>query len=255
MKRRGFLQKMGLVCAGGTGLLSAGCQPGGKSKRILITSGETRLAQAVATELGKGNEIRLAGQLTFGHGEETQELVRGVDAIVHVAEPPSGSSEVERIDYQTRGTYNLLAAAHKAGVQRVVYFSSLDVMTGYGEDFEVREGWRPRVTEKSSAFSNYLGEFTCREFARDRHLNIIVLRLGKVVRADEVAGKPFDPLWVDERDVAQATAKALPLDVKTYRGERPWTIYHIQSGSPQARFAIDSAKSERGLNYKPRYNW
>jgi hypothetical protein len=82
-----------------------------------------------------------------------------------------------------------------------------------------------------------------------------VLRLGKVVHADEVGGKPFDPLWVDERDVAQATSKALALETETYRGERPWTIYHIQSGSPRARFAIDSAKSERGLNYKPRFNW
>jgi len=280
MKRRGFLKKMGFACAGGTSVL-AGCkggakadaerigdtsQSGAKSKRILITCAESSLAQAVAAELGKANDIRLTGpsevrtnykftRSDLGHGAETSELVRGLDAIVHVAEPPPGSSEVERIDYQTRGTYNLLFAAREAGVRQVVFFSSLEVMTGYDDDLEVREGWRPLVTEKSSAFSNYLGEFTCREFARDRYLSIVVLRLGKVVRAADVAGKRFESLWVEERDVAQATSKALKLDLDTYRGNRPWRIFHIQSGSPRARFAIDSAKSKSGLNYKPRFNW
>jgi hypothetical protein len=74
-----------------------------------------------------------------------------------------------------------------------------------------------------------------------------VLRLGKVVQAEEVAGQPVDPLWVDERDVAQAVKAALTAEVPR------WAIFHIGADSPQARFSVATAK--RMLNYTAVYNF
>ncbi len=70
-----------------------------------------------------------------------------------------------------------------------------------------------------------------------------VLRLGRVVSADKVAGQPFDPLWVAAEDVAQAVERALTANTGR------WAVFHIGSAAPAARFAVTKAKS--GLGYAP----
>jgi hypothetical protein len=102
--------------------------------------------------------------------------------------------------------------------------------------------------------SDYLCEFTCREFAHEGKIPVIVLRLGKVVRAEEVVDKVFDPLWVDERDVAQAVS--LSLSVKLADNSNKvgrWAVFHIQSNSPLARFS--SARANGALGYNPQFSW
>ena len=279
MKRRDFLQQAGLVGMGSSTILAADGnttvraaeqQIDEESKEepitsVLITSTHSRVGQAVVSELDGQFRLRLTAPVDafanhpfipsdLGHDESTNELVRGMDAIVHVAEPPLNSDQSARIDYQTRCTYNLLLAAATEGVRKVIYLSSLEVMMGYDDDFEVTEVWRPLISSNPGMLSNYLGEFTCREFAHELKMPIIVLRLGKVVRADEVKDKPFDPMWVDERDVAHAVSKALdlwPTDDSQNRSQ--WTIFHIQSGSP--RDAFISQKAESQLGYTPQYKW
>jgi len=67
-----------------------------------------------------------------------------------------------------------------------------------------------------------------------------------------LASKAFDPLWVDPRDVAQAVCRALSsLLAGGVRGGAPWSVFHIQSGSPRARFSV--RKARRFLGYQPRF--
>lgn len=125
------------------------------------------------------------------------------------------------------------------------------MMVGHGEAFEVDEDWTP-VPSDSAGLAEHLGEYVCREFARGGKLSASVLRLGKVVRQEDCAGQPFDPLWVDERDVAQAVSLVLGAQVAAASprlGE--WSIFHILSGSPRARFSIKRAK--RVLGYQPQF--
>ena len=254
MNRRRFLQSTGL--AGAAPL--AGAQTPAKPKPILITSGASRIAQVLAAGLKDKHPIRLTERIpvrtehefvecALGHDAATNTAVRGVDAILHVADPLPDDTPEQQIDLLTRCTYNLLTAAAEEMVPLVLMLSTLDVMTGYPANLTVSETWRPRPSTEPRVLSKHLGEFTCREFARDGKANIAVLRLGKVVRAEDVQGKPFDPLWVDERDVVHAVASAL-----TARLGR-WQIFHIQSDSPKARFAVTRAKA--ALKYQPQYRW
>jgi nucleoside-diphosphate-sugar epimerase len=184
--------------------------------------------------------------------ESTNAIVRGVDAIVYVARPPADAAESEQIDYQTRCTYNLLRAAVDQGVRNVVMLSSLRSMTGYEASFQVDENWRPLPTIACGGLPEHLGEFVCREFTHQGDLNIIVLRLGNVARAEALKGKPADPLWVDPRDVAQAVRRSLAvLFANRQPGLGYWSIFHIQSDSPQSEFSI--RKAERFLGYRPQY--
>jgi hypothetical protein len=265
----------------GAGVLaheSAGADaaPNDRAEKVLITSAETRLARAIAAALAGKYALRLTSPAAIALGEEaggssqsvphefiqsplddgpsTAVAVRGVDAIVHVAEPPPGAGDLEQIDFRTRGTYNLLLAAAQEGVRRAIYLSSLELMTAYAEDFLVTEDWRPKPGSEPGPMSRYLGEYVCREFAREGKLDVIVLRLGRVVDPVAVGGGPFDPLWVAFSDVVQAVALALERPrVSTMAALGQWHVFHIEHDSPRARFPVDKAK--KLLGYQPRVNW
>jgi nucleoside-diphosphate-sugar epimerase len=222
--------------------------------RILITSAASQIAQGLAAALKDEHHVRLTERIqvegeaefvrcSLDHDFSTNLLVQGMEAIVHVAEPLPEEQAEHQLDYLTRSTYNLLAAAAAEGVPRLIYLSTLALMSQYDEAFVVTERWRPRPTPEPALLAKHLGESVCREFARGHELQIIVLRLGQVVRAADVADAPFNPLWVDERDVAQAVSQALTLE------GRPWSLFHIQADSPQARFPV--AYARRMLGYNP----
>jgi nucleoside-diphosphate-sugar epimerase len=254
MKRRRFLQSSGLA---GVVPLATAQVPAGQ-KPVLITSAASRLAQTLAAGLKDRYPMRLTERVavktehdfvecTLGHDATTNTVVRGVGAIVHVAEPLPGDTAEQQVDLLTRCTYNLLTAAAEEKAPLAVMLSTLDVVAGYDANLTVSETWQPRPSAEPRVLSKHLGEITCREFARDAKVNIAVLRLGTVVRAEDVKGKPFDPLWVDERDVVHAVSLALTAKLG------PWQIFHIQSDSPKARFAVTRAKA--ALKYEPQYRW
>jgi nucleoside-diphosphate-sugar epimerase len=231
----------------------------------LVTSAQTSLAQSLADELATGYRVRLTGQSTtqtqyeFISGvpddrNRAAELVRGMDCIVHVAEPPAGATEGEQIDCRTRWTYNLLQAAGQGQVRLVVYLSSVKLLAAYPPGFTPGEEWRPLPGADAELLSHYLGEFTCREFAREGRFPVVVLRLGTVIRAEEVQGRDFDPLWVDRRDAAQAVRGTLEAGLAKQGPALPaWSVFHILSDSPGARFSVAAAK--RLIGYRPRFSW
>ena len=223
---------------------------------LLLTSAASALAQALVEPLRAEHTVRLTertalpGRTDFvlsplGPDLSTNLLVRGLDALIHVAEPLATDNALQQIDYLTRCTYNLCLAAAAEGVKRLIYLSTLDLMTAYDPAYRVNERWKPQPTTDAPTLAKHLGEYTCREFAREHKLTVVVLRLGKVVQAEAVAGQPVDPLWVDQRDVAQAIKAALTADVPR------WAIFHIGADSPQARFSVATAKQV--LKYAPHY--
>ena len=111
----------------------------------------------------------------------------------------------------------------------------------------VNETWRPLPSCEPTILGPHLSEFIAGEFAHTNALRLLIVRLGHVVRADEVKGQAFDPMWVDELDVVQAIANALEKDLPDY------AIAHIQSDSPNARFRINRARDL--LDYAPQFNF
>lgn len=117
--------------------------------RVLVTSAASRIGCCLADGLGATHEVRrtdLPGRAgadaiscDLGHDEATDELVVGLDAIVHVGYAGQQGDDVERIDYHTRRTYNLLHAAAEAGLRRLVYISTLRLLEPYEENLTVTE--------------------------------------------------------------------------------------------------------------------
>ena len=229
---------------------------------VLITSAASELAHELAAALSGAHQIRLTDLVDvetefefvrsdLGHEEGTDRLVEGTDAIIHLAQLPSGlmaqSAQPENleIDFQMRGTYNLLRAACDAQVSRFVYASDLHLFDLCDENWAVTENWRPRLGTAAPVLSRYLGEFVCREFAREGRISIACLRLGTLIRAAEAATQPFDGTWLERGDAMHAFECSLKAPA------RPWAIFHIQSEFPNSRFSIDRAKED--LNFNPQF--
>lgn len=216
---------------------------------ILVTSAGSLLAQQVIPGLAAEHDVRVTERRSvagvdalavspLGHDLSTNLLVRGIDVIVHCAEPLVDESAESYIDYMTRATYNLLLAASQEGVKRVVLLSTLDLMTPYPRDFVVTERWRPLPSTEPRVLGKHLGEMVCREFARDFKLPGLALRLGKVVEGAAVADTDLA-----QDELLQAVKKALT--AQTPR----WTVVHVQGEFPDARFSLRDAK--RWLGFEP----
>src|SRR5579872_97338 len=137
---------------------AAALTPAGQAspvKRLLITSAHSPLAQSLASGLRGKYPVRLTErvpirsdfefvQCALGRDPATNSLVTGMDGIVHVAEPLPEENDKQQLDYLACATHNLLWAAFEEHVPRLVFLSSLDLMTAYDPDFTVSESWRPR---------------------------------------------------------------------------------------------------------------
>jgi hypothetical protein len=175
-----------------------------------------------------------------------------MDVIIHNGSVDLGTSPSGQLDYHARCTYNLLTAASDAGVPRVVYLSSLSVVARYSPEMQVTECWQPAPYSDVKSLGCHLGEFVCREFAREGRMTVVCLRLGEVVGNRRQAG----PMALLEKDAVQAVDCALAADLTgphmDWPGPRPflkWGVFHIQSRVPDARFS--TAAAERILGYKP----
>lgn len=222
--------------------------------KILLTSATSALSGRVAAELGERHQLRLtdrtmaapAGEYAYSpleHDASTNLLVRGMDAIIVAGEALADEGATDYLDAMTRKLYNLLMAAYQEGVPRIIYLSTLDLMTAYGTENVVTERWRPRPTTEAQLMGKHLGEYVCREFAREHKLTVVVLRLGKVVTISEVAGDTTDPMWLGKKDLGRAIEGALTAELPH------WTVLHIQGKQAGARFPVTDA--ERLIGFAP----
>jgi nucleoside-diphosphate-sugar epimerase len=219
--------------------------------KILITGAASRLSQELADSLSGEHDVTLTYrtgvstdhtlvQSELGHDEATNTLVRGMDAIVHSGEMDRDASATDSLDVAMRGTYNLLYAAAEEGVPRLVFLSSLRLLDRYDEDMVIRETWRPTPTTDTDVLCYHLGEFVCREYAREQKIDVVCLRLGELAR-DEPGEASSSALYPD--DAIQAVSASVTAEISG------WNIFHIQSAVRDARFT--TLVAQEALGYAP----
>ena len=232
------------------------------SLKVLTTLSASPLIQQIVPVLEQNHIVRMVDradskrnfefeQSELGHGPETNKLVSGMDAIIHSAWLDPEVSASDQLDYQMRCTYNLLWAAAEEGVSRFIYLSSLKLMEGYDSDLAVTERWKPTPTSEISVIGCHLGEMVCREFARERKINVVVLRLGEITQEGN-SSPSTSALYVD--DAIQAIEKSITAETSGWLD-----IFHIQSDDPDARFwtgqpwwGADGGTGPISIGYSPR---
>ena len=234
---------------------------------ILITGAASRLGEAIVAELEKDHKLRLLdsvfGDVPFWGEDNTESLpgsildpdtvwkaVHNIDVLIHTGEPPQHLPDDELkkeqflLDFATRGTHVLLKAAVEAGVKRFVYGSTLEIFSAYPDDVYISELWKPLPAPEIHQLTRYLGELTCREFARDYPVTVTALRLGKLVMEEDVVNQQPHLMWVDLRDAAVAFRCALRREASTeIQWTRRWAVYHVCAAFPNPKYLIAQAAS------------
>jgi nucleoside-diphosphate-sugar epimerase len=206
--------------------------------RIVVTGGSGKAGRWVVRDLREHGHDVLNVDLTrdgsaFGlcvvadltDLGQAQDVIRGADAVVHLAAIPAPGLRPEGDTFRINAmsTYNVFAAAEAARVQRVVWASSETVL---GLPFDtpplfapIDETIEPRP-ETSYSLSKLAGETLASQFARRTGIPFLGLRISNIMEPDDYALFPSywdDPgirrwnLWgyVDVRDVAQAVRRGL----------------------------------------------
>ena len=215
------------------------------------------------------------------------------DAVVHFAAVPRIllKSDTECFRVNTIGTYNVLDAALKFGVRKIVFASS---ETTYGVCFA--DGMRqpdylpideahPTVPEDSYAMSKVVNEATARSFQRRSRADIYGLRINNVIEPHEYA-KDFPAYiaqpalrrrnifaYIDARDLGQMVACCLQVDGLGYQVFNVANDTHsvdrttqelmdeFYDGVPVKRpmgpdeTFFSTAKAKEMLGFAPQYDW
>ncbi len=210
---------------------------------LLITSAASATAQLIAGELDGKHTLRLTdlpanagGDIVaneLGHGSETDDLVAGIDAIVNVGYQGQSGSPAHLMDYNTRRMYNLLQAASDTGVRRYINISTLRLYEDHEENLVVTEKWRTDPSAEDVDLLNaHMAEYVCKEFARDRLIQVANLRLGWPFNSSD----PDDTATVSTSLIGTAIEAALVSEELIQ-----WQDIHIQSPVEHQRFITNTA--------------
>lgn len=185
----------------------------------------------------------------------------GVEGIVHLA-VAVGADDYDRPDVPFRtnvlGAYNVLDAAQRYGVDRVVLMSSAWVHLPDPARGADPLAWRSSAgADHLYDLTKRLQEETARDFAETLGLAVTVLRAGHIVdgRADvDPHGRPLAEVtycrggWVCRYDLANAVAAAL-------RGSASgFEVFNIVGSlAARMRFDVDRTERELGITIERRF--
>ncbi|SNY92378.1 Nucleoside-diphosphate-sugar epimerase [Cohaesibacter sp. ES.047] len=223
---------------------------------------------------------------------EPGEGVPKFDAVVHFAAIPrlllTSDNECYRVN--TIGTYNVIDAAVKFGVRKIIFASS---ETTYGicfadgerkPDYLPIDEEHPVIPEDSYAMSKVANEVTARSFQRRSGFDIYGLRINNVIEpheyeqdfpaylADASLRRRNIFAYIDARDLGQMVDRCLKTDglgfeifnvsnddhsVAASTSELIETYYQgvpcREMGPTETFYSNDKAK--RLLGFQPEYNW
>lgn len=183
------------------------------------------------------------GDVRYAHTVEA--AMRGVEAVVHLAAVCMNKSiadPTESLDVNLMGTQNVLDAAARAGVKRVVYASSASV---YGDptSLPMREDG-PLAPITPYCVAKLAGEQMLDFYARRTNMDWIALRFFNVYGP----GQPTDAYYTSVVNTFLRRITAGEAPVIDGRGDQSMDFVHVSDVAHAVALALDSRESGHVLN-------
>lgn len=170
-------------------------------------------------------DMRLADLSDF---DQVRQVVEGIDVVVHMAADASGASGWESVlNNNIIASYNIFEASRLAGVRRVVFASTNQVVFGYfhQEPYASWYRWEQESVEPVElppihhtqptrppnlyASSKVFGEALAYSFAQTYDMSCLCLRIGWVTPDDQVPYPRARILWCSQRDIVQLVERCI----------------------------------------------
>ncbi len=175
----------------------------------------------------------------------------GVDTVIHLAGQISPASKWHEVQpANIVGTANVLRAAREAGVGRVVFASTNQVMGGYRFRSEPMLSTSPPLPLNPYAVSKLMGEEMGRAFADETGADFIAFRIGNIWPGENLPGPELgigswgQEMWLSNGDFL------LAMDCAVTAPKTGFCIFNLVSDNPGMRW--DIAPARQLLGYAPR---
>jgi NAD+ dependent glucose-6-phosphate dehydrogenase len=182
--------------------------------------------------------------------------VAGMDAVVHMAADPAGRSWESLRDNNLIGAYNIFEACHRAGVERLIAASTIQVSTGDAADepyktliekdqspaadFPTLTAGTPGQPRNLYAASKVWSESLARVYAHDHNMSCLCIRIGWVTGEDESRNGRGD-IWCSQRDIAELIKCCIDAD-----DEVRFDIFYGMSDNKRRWVDIENARQRVG---------
>ena len=142
----------------------------------------------------------------------------GVSAVIHLAAiSDEADFHTKLLPVNLAGTYNVFEAARQAGVTRVIYASTGQVILNYGRETHVTVEMPPRPSTVY-ACTKIFGESLARWYSETHDMSMLVIRLCYFRAYDDPLlcepGHPVQYDWCSPRDLTQLLVKCLRSELK-----------------------------------------
>ncbi len=244
---------MNILITGGLGWL-------GKAITEVISQHHEVCAFDLETPDVRREEINFNGQSLMGSitdFEQVQNAVRGKDAIIHAAVASTVTrnqyadvSDVAPFDVNIRGTCNVLEAAQREGISRIIQIASAETHVDHPTNSFLDDSSPYFGLATYYDLTKALQENICRWFAHHYRLEIALLRLGDVVDVSSGTAKKGEDswngsidtdAWIDRYDAANACLKLLQ---HRFEGVK---VFHLV-GAPSALEKFDVERTLKSLD-------
>ncbi len=226
-------------------------------KKIFLTGATGYVGKAIIERFKKSYDIK-AFTRSLGDIRNFQEVLKaseGSDIIIHMAAitPTThpGAADQDVMEVNVEGTRNILDAAVKNKIKKVINFSSVCAVGVRPENYPIKEDAVCNPTLGAYGLSKLKGEELCREYSEKQGLDIICLRPAVVFPQHAFNPQVVDSvawnIFVHIEDLLLMLKLALE-DQKIKFG-----IYHIAPDNKYSAFDISLAKKE--LGYRPAYGF
>ena len=230
------------------------------SKQLLITGANGRVGTALVEYIDskeRDYKLRLADleiiedrgiKLDITDFSSCKTACYGIDTIIHLAGVASPDSPFEQVlPINIVGAYNIFQAASEAGVKRVIYASSAQVIEGYPLDVQVRTDMVPRPKNLYGVSKAY-GEALAAYYASQLNIEAVAIRIGAFEYQhewDKLNARDMSA-WAAPEDICSLIVNAIEADLS----DTPFIIAH---GISDNRFKrLDLSDTKKLLGYAPK---